>query len=175
MPTIVMARRMAVITCPSASHQPASTSQIRFPINPKSPVPTSSTPENSDRDTAVCPKGRSVYSAMLKAARVHGNPMIVIAIIIAATIQATAIQSPPQTIQSAFSKNENIDIGHFPVKARLGCSHEMPSFQKPFSKCSEWTEAAHATSRAPQRVVCAETGLRPSAVSGWSVNGVVRP
>ena len=55
---------------------------------------------------------------MLKAARVHGNPMIVIAIITAATIQTTAIQSPPQTIQSAFSKNENNDIGHFPCESK---------------------------------------------------------
>ena len=31
----------AVTTCPSASHQPASTSQIRLPIRPKSPVPKS--------------------------------------------------------------------------------------------------------------------------------------
>src|SRR6516164_6392185 len=37
---------------------------------------------------------------MLKAARAHGRPMIVIAMITAATTQATAIHKPPNTIQS---------------------------------------------------------------------------
>src|SRR5262249_53830987 len=43
-PMIVMASTIAVIRCPSASHQPASTSQIRLPIAPSAPVPISSSP-----------------------------------------------------------------------------------------------------------------------------------
>ena len=42
MPIMVIARPMAVMMWPRASHQPASRSQIRLPIAPSGPVPRSS-------------------------------------------------------------------------------------------------------------------------------------
>jgi H+/gluconate symporter-like permease len=51
---------------------------------------------------------------MLNAARVQGKPTMVIAITMAATIHATDIHSPPQTIQSTLSKKEKADIGNNP-------------------------------------------------------------
>src|SRR5262249_18805340 len=50
-PMMVMARRMAQTRCPSASHQPASTSQMMLPITPSGPVPTSSWPVWAARGT----------------------------------------------------------------------------------------------------------------------------
>jgi hypothetical protein len=47
----------------------------------------------------------------LKAARVQGSPMMVIAITTAATIHATDIHSPPKTIQSTLSKKAKADMG----------------------------------------------------------------
>ena len=54
---------------------------------------------------------------MVKAARAHGNPMMVIAMMTAATAQPTAIQKPPQTIQSRLSNNDTGDIGFFRAAA----------------------------------------------------------
>src|SRR5215470_5924807 len=45
---------------------------------------------------AFWPKGSSVYTPMLNAARVHGRPIMVIAMIIAAIIQPAAIHRPPK-------------------------------------------------------------------------------
>ena len=56
---------------------------------------------------------------MLKAARAHGSPMMVIAMITAATSQATAIQMPPVRIQSTFRMMFSGDIGLLP-----GLSHD---------------------------------------------------
>jgi len=49
--------------------------------------------------------------AMLKAARVQGRPIIVIAMTTAAMPQATAIQRPPKTIQKTLSRRDTADIG----------------------------------------------------------------
>ena len=53
MPTIVTARSIAVTKCPSASHQPASTSHTTLPSNPSGPVPKPRSPVYSARDTTV--------------------------------------------------------------------------------------------------------------------------
>jgi hypothetical protein len=50
---------------------------------------------------------------MLKAARAHGSPMIVIAMMMAATTQPNAIQAPPSTIQRTFRNSETGDMAHF--------------------------------------------------------------
>src|SRR5262245_44435507 len=47
---------------------------------------------------------------MLIAALAQGRPIIVTAMMTAAIIQATAIQSPPNPIQRMFSKSEKKDI-----------------------------------------------------------------
>ena len=60
MPMMVMASRQAVMRWPSASHQPASTSHTMLPMRPKGPVPKSSVPRYSARDTALRPNGSSV-------------------------------------------------------------------------------------------------------------------
>src|SRR5579883_628747 len=51
---------------------------------------------------------------MLKAARVHGRPIIVMAMISAAISQPTAIIRPPQTIQRTLSRSDIGDIGALP-------------------------------------------------------------
>src|SRR4029077_16358740 len=48
---------------------------------------------------------------MLIAALAQGRPIMVIAMITAATIQATAIQSPPNGIQRMFSNSEKKEYG----------------------------------------------------------------
>jgi hypothetical protein len=50
----------------------------------------------------------------LNAARVQGRPIMVIAIMTAATTHATDIQRPPDTIQSTLSKKDKNDIGNDP-------------------------------------------------------------
>ena len=56
---------------------------------------------------------------MLKAARVHGRPMMVIAMITAAITQPTAIQKPPSTIQRMLRTR---DTGDMPILVmRLWC------------------------------------------------------
>src|ERR1051326_5260049 len=47
---------------------------------------------------------------MLNAARAHGMPMMVIAMITEASSQPAAIQAPPQTIHSRLSSREKSDI-----------------------------------------------------------------
>ena len=47
---------------------------------------------------------------MLNAARVHGSPMIVIAIKIAAITQPAAIHRPPKKIHRRLSKKEKADM-----------------------------------------------------------------
>jgi hypothetical protein len=61
---------------------------------------------------------------MLKAARAHGMPMIVIAMITAATSQPTAIQTPPKIIHKMLSRRDKGDMEHcrlFGVRRTLGC------------------------------------------------------
>ena len=50
---------------------------------------------------------------MVKAARAHGSPIMVMAMMTAASAQPTAIQKPPQTIHSRLSNNETGDIELF--------------------------------------------------------------
>src|SRR5437667_11725613 len=57
---------------------------------------------------------------MLKAARVHGRPIMVIAIKMAAITQPTAIQRPPNTIHKPLSTKLVTGIGRA-VVVRLGC------------------------------------------------------
>src|SRR5579872_2847950 len=47
---------------------------------------------------------------MLNAARVHGRPMMVIAMITAATSHPKAIQTPPKIIHSTFRSSDRADI-----------------------------------------------------------------
>jgi hypothetical protein len=47
---------------------------------------------------------------MLNAARVHGRPIMVSAIIAAAMSQPSAIHQPPNTIHSRLSKRDKADI-----------------------------------------------------------------
>ena len=54
---MVTAHSSAVMRWPSASHQPASTNQIMLPSKPSGPVPMSSRPKYSSRDTAFWPNG----------------------------------------------------------------------------------------------------------------------
>src|SRR6516162_32049 len=56
---------------------------------------------------------------MLKAARAHGKPMMVIAMITAATTQATAIHKPPNTIQSRLSSRLITGISSSPSTAEI--------------------------------------------------------
>src|SRR5271167_3996130 len=56
---------------------------------------------------------------MLKAARAHGRPMMVIAMITAATTQATAIHKPPNTIQSRLRKRLITGIVSSPSAAEI--------------------------------------------------------
>src|SRR5262249_1215034 len=58
MPMIVTASTIAVMRWPSASPQPASTSQMTLPRSPNGTVPRSC-PEYSARDTAFLPNGNS--------------------------------------------------------------------------------------------------------------------
>jgi len=60
MPMMVTASTIAVIRCPSASHQPASTNQITLPTRPSGPVPMSGWPVRLSRRTAFCPNGSNV-------------------------------------------------------------------------------------------------------------------
>ena len=60
MPMMVTASTTAVMTCPSASHHPASTSQMMLPMTPSGPVPISSWPVKAARDTAREPNGNRV-------------------------------------------------------------------------------------------------------------------
>ena len=76
MPMIVTASNTAVIRWPSASHQPASTSQMMLPMSPNGPVPRSWRLEYSARETAFRPNGNNVYEAMLKAARESGRAVL---------------------------------------------------------------------------------------------------
>ncbi len=48
---------------------------------------------------------------MLKAARAHGRPMMVIAMITAAISQPTAIHNPPNTIQRIFRNSGTTGMG----------------------------------------------------------------
>ena len=48
---------------------------------------------------------------MLNAAQAQGRPMMVIAMMMPAITQASAIQKPPKTIQRIFSKSETGPIG----------------------------------------------------------------
>src|SRR5258708_18634832 len=96
MPMMVMASATAVRTWASASHQPAKTNHNRLPSVPSGPVPRSPRPVYSSRRTTVWPNGSSVYQAMLKAARAQGRPMMVIAMMMAAMSQPTAIHQPPK-------------------------------------------------------------------------------
>src|SRR6516162_9623403 len=56
---------------------------------------------------------------MLKAARAHGRPMIVIAMITAATTQATAIHKPPNTIQSRLRSRFITGISSSPLTVEI--------------------------------------------------------
>src|SRR5271168_5145607 len=56
---------------------------------------------------------------MLKAARAHGRPMMVIAMITAATTQATAIHKPPNTIQSRLRSRLITGISPSPSTAEI--------------------------------------------------------
>ena len=47
---------------------------------------------------------------MLNAARAQGRPMIVIAMMMAATSQPNAIHAPPSTIQRTFRSSETGDM-----------------------------------------------------------------
>ncbi len=117
---MVMNRITAKMRWPSASHQPARISQMMLPMVPSGPVPMSSCPVCSARDTAFEPNGSSAYLAMLIAARAHGMPMMVIAITMPAIAQPAAIASPPKTIQSRFSRKEMADMGQ-PPRDRSCC------------------------------------------------------
>src|SRR5450631_560472 len=81
---------------------------------------------------------------MLKAARAHGRPIMVMAMMKAATTQAAAIHRPPKTIQSMFN---NIETGgmRFSLKLEQGGYSVRASFSfeptgkaptvKPVLKC----------------------------------------
>src|SRR5271167_2557132 len=56
---------------------------------------------------------------MLKAARAHGRPMMVIAMITAATTQATAIHKPPNTTQSRLSSRLITGMSSSPSTAEI--------------------------------------------------------
>src|SRR5271170_4622466 len=56
---------------------------------------------------------------MLKAARAHGRPMMVIAMITAATSQAIAIHKPPNTIQSRLRSRLIAGISSSPSTAEI--------------------------------------------------------
>src|SRR5580658_1952925 len=68
---------------------------------------------------------------MLKAARAQGRPMMVIAMMTAATIQATAIQTPPKTSHSRLSRTDTGDMGLLPriVRSRRHHNAAWPSFR----------------------------------------------
>src|SRR5450631_1047723 len=48
--------------------------------------------------------------AILKAARAHGRPMMVIAMMTPAIAQPTAIHRPPKAIHSRLSRREKVDM-----------------------------------------------------------------
>jgi hypothetical protein len=79
------------------------------------------------RSIAFWPKGSSVYTAILNAARVHGRPMMVIAIKTAAIIQPAAIHRPPNMIHSS----EAGTSGTSPVWASR---HSRHSSQSPITR-----------------------------------------
>jgi hypothetical protein len=59
---------------------------------------------------------------MLNAARVHGSPMIVIAIKIAAITQPAAIHRPPKRIHRRLSKKEKADMAFLRDLGTMGLS-----------------------------------------------------
>ena len=83
-PMMVIANPSTMIRWPRANHQPANRSHSRLPTSPSGPVPIVGLPVNSSLSTAVCPNGRSVYRAIFAAARAHGMPTIVTAMMTAA-------------------------------------------------------------------------------------------
>ena len=65
---------------------------------------------------------------MLNAARVHGRPMMVIAMTTAAIIQPAAIHRPPNTIHSRFRSKETGDITRVVLasfKATMALTHQQ--------------------------------------------------
>src|SRR5260221_1705574 len=112
-PMMVRASTTAVMRWPSASHQPARISQIRLPSVPSGPVPRSPRPVYSSRRTTVWPNGSSVYQAMLKAARAQGRPMMVIAMMMAAMSQPTAIHQPPKMTHRTLRRRLTGDMSGF--------------------------------------------------------------
>ena len=59
---------------------------------------------------------------MLNAARVHGSPMIVIAMKIAAITQPAAIHRPPKRIHKRLSKKEKADMAFLRDLRTMGLS-----------------------------------------------------
>src|ERR1700731_4864363 len=64
---------------------------------------------------------------MLNAARVHGSPMIVIAMKIAAITQPTAIHRPPKRIHRRLSKKEKADMALVDQEAPALAGARSPS------------------------------------------------
>src|SRR5580700_8293462 len=60
---------------------------------------------------------------MLKAARAQGRPMMVMAMMTAATIQASAIQTPPKTSHNRLSRTDTGDMGFLPCFVRSRPRH----------------------------------------------------
>jgi hypothetical protein len=86
MPMIVIAKKNAVTTWASASHQPASTSQMMFYSTEPAPA--------VGFFTTVRPKGHSEYPASLKACTPNGIVMMRMNI----TMPATAFRSSVATV-----------------------------------------------------------------------------
>src|SRR5262245_21033336 len=59
---------------------------------------------------------------MLNAARAHGMPMIVMAMMMEATTQPTAIQSPPNTIQATLSRSDRGDMSGLLAARDCACA-----------------------------------------------------
>ena len=97
---IVIAKKKAVTMWASASHHPASTSQMMFPRTDPAPA--------VGFFTTVRPKGHSEYPASLNACTPNGIVMIRMNITMPATAYPSASQIPESTSQMMFRRVRNV-------------------------------------------------------------------
>src|SRR5215203_57135 len=106
---------------------------------------------------------------MLKAARAHGSPIMVIAIRIAAITQPAAIHRPPNTIHNILSKSDRTDM-RFPFSS-------YPASAKPRGRIARfWMWVPRTLTRAPGQVSSPATGLSgPTARISQLAHELVEP
>src|SRR5690625_3428616 len=108
MPMIVMTSSTPLNTCASASHQPASTSQMTLPATPNGPVPKSSVPFKSRRLIGSRPNGQKENPPITKQARPQGMPTMDTKASRPTNHQSSPIHTPPNTNHKTLPINRKI-------------------------------------------------------------------